>query len=251
MQSGFKAVIFDLDGTAIPNGYMGPPSPVLVQAIRQARRGLVLAAATGRPWANCGELLMNMELSGPAIVAAGSQIVSVGSREVLWESSLEHGDIAAVLLACSRLRNEVLFGEELIGQGGPAASRVAIESTNVVYVMGCSADEAARVKSQLAPAPRLAVTAGPSWTGSSVDLHITRSDATKFHAVTQLQRMLGLSVAECIGVGDGENDLELFRAVAHRVAVEDGARELLEIADETCPSVEREGFAQYLMSLVM
>jgi len=51
-----------------------------------------------------------------------------------------------------------------------------------------------------------------------------------------------------VGVGDGENDVELLEWAGYGVAVENAHERVLTVADLVCPGPDQEGVAQVLMA---
>jgi HAD superfamily hydrolase (TIGR01484 family) len=78
------------------------------------------------------------------------------------------------------------------------------------------------------------------------DIHVTNRNATKEHAVTELLQTLKVSKEDAIGVGDGHNDIHLFNAVGHRVAMSNAVADLKTNADEIIGDVKEDGLAAYL-----
>jgi hydroxymethylpyrimidine pyrophosphatase-like HAD family hydrolase len=51
--------------------------------------------------------------------------------------------------------------------------------------------------------------------------------------------------SEAVAFGDGNNDLEMLKAVGHGIAMGNGSDELKEIAEEVCGHVADEGIYYY------
>jgi hydroxymethylpyrimidine pyrophosphatase-like HAD family hydrolase len=68
--------------------------------------------------------------------------------------------------------------------------------------------------------------------------------------VTLLKNVLNVKQENTIGVGDGHNDIHLFSAVKHKVAMGNAVDELKAASDKVIGSAEDEGFAQYLEGLL-
>lgn len=60
---------------------------------------------------------------------------------------------------------------------------------------------------------------------------------------------LGITLADCLAIGDAPNDIELLKAAGYAVAVETAPAEVLEHADVVCAPPERGGVADVLESL--
>jgi len=242
----YKVIIFDLDGTAIPNTPNGMPSKQLVQAIKKAQGSLKLCAATGRSIANAAAIIDCLKLVDPCIISGGTQIVHPTSKKILWEKRIAKTDVMKVLTVCLPYPYELLFRDEVLGQGKPAKERTADDSVNVIYVMKVTPEHAEAIIRALVGIDGVIVSKALSWTEKFIDLHITSSQGTKEHAIGVLLGMLQLSKEQSIGVGDGDNDIHLFKSVGLRIAMGDATVKLKSEADKIVPSVGEDGLAQVI-----
>jgi len=241
----YKAIIFDLDGTAIPNKFNGRPSQLLIEAVGKAQDSIKLCAATGRSIAMAKNILSALKLKDPCIVAAGTQIINPLTSEVLWEVTLQPNDVKEILRICTPYQYEVLVKDELLGEGGKAISRVSVEEDiNVIYIMGCAQTDALTILTEVNKLDGVTAAGVSSWSDERVDVHITNKDATKEHSVAELLKILGLKKDEVIGVGDGDNDMHLFAGVGFKVAMGNGTDRLKALADEITASVDDDGLVK-------
>ncbi len=245
--SDYRVIIFDLDGTAIPNVPNGLPSRKLIQTIAESRAKIKLCAATGRPITNAKPILDALDLDEPCVISAGTQIVNPKTGEILWEANIEADDIKKILTICYPYHYELLVGNELTGEGTTAADRVINGHVNVMYLMGCAEADATLILAQLATIPTLTAAGVLSWTHEGVDIHITHRDATKEHAITELLKMLNIPKEAAVGVGDANNDIHLFKAVGHKVAMGNATDILKTDADEVCDTVDNDGLAKLIL----
>lgn len=65
----------------------------------------------------------------------------------------------------------------------------------------------------------------------------------------ELLRLLGVRKEDTIAIGDGHNDIHLFEAVGHRVAMGNAIPELKAVSDQVIGSITHNGLATYLNSL--
>lgn len=242
----YEAIIFDLDGTAIPNIPHGLPSERLIHAIQAAKSKVTLCAATGRPITNAGPILDALELDSPCVISAGTQIVNPRTEEILWEASLDQVSVQAILDICEPYHYEVLARNELRGEGKRASERVADGHTNVLYIMGCAEADAEMILGKLERVDAITAAGVTSWSNDGIDIHITHVTATKEHAIAELLKILNIDKANTIGVGDANNDIHLFRAVGHKVAMGNGTDKLKAQADEICDTVDNDGLAKII-----
>lgn len=71
----------------------------------------------------------------------------------------------------------------------------------------------------------------------------------KGQAVIRVCNYLDISVHDSIGFGDSMNDKEMMETVGYSVCMENGSPALKEIADEICPSVEKDGLYHAFIKL--
>jgi len=242
----YEAIIFDLDGTAIPNIPNGLPSERLKSAIQVSKSKIKLCAATGRPITNAKPILDALNLDSPCVISAGTQIVDPKTDEILWEATLDQNSVQAILDVCEPYHYEVLVRNELMGEGKRASERIADDHTNVLYIMGCAEADAEAILKKLASIDTITAAGVTSWTHEGVDIHITHVNATKEHAITELLRILNIDKTKVVGVGDANNDIHLFKAVGLKVAMGNGTDVLKSQADEVCESVDDDGLAKLI-----
>jgi hydroxymethylpyrimidine pyrophosphatase-like HAD family hydrolase len=129
---------------------------------------------------------------------------------------------------------------------------VDLDSDHPVYffeICFTSPGEAAEIVAELIKIEGIAGTATRSQKPGLVDIHITSDTATKEHSTLELQNILGVSREQTIGVGDDYNDLHLFRAVGHRVAMGNAVDALKQLSDEIIDDVRDDGLATYFERL--
>ncbi len=241
-----KAIIFDLDGTAIPNARNGLPSDELVSTIQASKSRIKLCVATGRPITNAKPILDVLDLESPCVVSAGTQIVDPKTEEILWEAALDQQSVEEILAICKPYHYEILMRNELMGEGTRANERVADEHTNVLYIMGCAEADAELILEKLGEVENITAAGVTSWSHEGIDIHVTDVNATKEHAIAKLLEILGIEKKNTIGVGDANNDVHLFKAVGHKVAMGNGTELLKSQADEICGSVEEDGLVKLI-----
>ncbi len=86
---------------------------------------------------------------------------------------------------------------------------------------------------------------------SDYSLEINANGVSKARGLKLLCSHLGISLSECIAVGDAQNDMELIRNAGLGLAVANSKKALLDIADQVVPSNDEDGVAvaieQYLL----
>ena len=86
--------------------------------------------------------------------------------------------------------------------------------------------------------------------GFTAWLDINPEGVSKGSALEQVRRSLGVEPADTVAVGDQRNDIEMLRWAARGVAMGQAPVEVQDIADEVTETVENDGLALVLRTLV-
>lgn len=250
----YQAIIFDLDGTAVDSPVQKRATQRLLQAAKKlSSLGFKLCAATGRPESFAAPVLASMELHDPAIVAGGTRIINPATGKELWRCGLNSSQVHKVVDALRGLPYGVLWNEsnedDYLNGGWDFEQFSDYSDTYFINVCFVPNDEASNVMKRLDSIDGLAVTLVVSQKADCNDIHITNRAATKEHAIYELEKIIGVKKANMIGVGDGHNDLHLFNAVGHKVAMGNAVDELKQVADEVIGSIKEDGLALYFEKL--
>ena len=247
MTNLYKAIIFDLDGTAIPNDAIGKPSLRVINAVQKAKNSLYLCCATGRAISNAKYIIDDLKLVSPCVISGGTQIYDPISEKIIWKKIIENSDVKEILSICNDMQYELMFNETLMGE---YKERFVPDVVNVAYYMQVPEEKALQVVQQLNKIETLEVILAGSWKEGCKDIHITNKYATKEHATNGLLKILNLDKSEVIGIGDADNDIHLFKAVGYKVAMGNATENLKALADKVIKPVDEDGLAEFILSLV-
>jgi len=251
-----RAIIFDIDGTAINSPSQKVPSDRLITIVRKIESDYYVCAATGRVWSFAEPILQGLSLVDPCIISAGTQICNPATGEILWQCDIDSLDVEAVVAVAKEYPSyKVLYNDNdedaYLGGGLDIAG---LELDRPVYffeLIFVPQDIAPEIVAKLSAIEGIAVTLAVAQRVGFNDIHITNRNATKEHAIAELLSIMNISRANTIGIGDGHNDIHLFKAVNHKVAMGNAVDELKSIANETIGLVTNDGFAEYLEKLAM
>lgn len=250
MPINLEAIIFDLDGTAMPSGEKCIPSKALIETTKKYKTKIHLCAATGRTWQYAKQVIQSLELSDPCIICGGAIIIDPVSENILWQEVIKQPAVEQIIQAVHQFRFPIQFSSGLLQTVGfPKILHKQLAHINTCYILDIPENKVNEVVLTLKPIQGIIVSKAYSWNlVNGIDLHITSDQSTKEHAVFELCRMLGIESTRVAGVGDGFNDLHLFNAVGYKVAIGNAAPELKAHADRVIGSIEEDGLAKYIVA---
>ncbi len=243
----YKALIFDLDGTAIPNKPDGMPSETLIRVVTQLRKSMKVCAATGRTWLNSKAVIRKLMLHDPCIISGGTQIINPADEKILWEKDMEQPLVELTMDVARHFPYKVIFGNDDASM--PAKNKVVRGPERIIYIESVSKEDATTMLKLLRQIPRITAYEVKSWTLGYFDIHVTHSEATKSHALQILLKMLNLRKEEVVAAGDSNNDLPLFEMSGYKIAMENGSSEMKTSADMIAQDVSNDGLAVALKKL--
>lgn len=249
-----KAIIFDLDGTTIDSPEQKLPSDRLVKAVRDLEPDYFLCAATGRCWTYGKAVIQGLGLQDLCIISGGTQICDPQTGEVVWQKDIEPQALAKVIEIFSENGDQKLifndYTEDDYFTGGVLPKDFDVNQKVNWLSQSFVPDALAQVlQAKLTAVEGVTCVMVVSQKPGCRDLHIVHEQATKEHAITELLRRLGVEKQNSIGIGDGHNDLHLFYAVGHKVAMGNAVADLKTAANQVIGNVQTEGLAEYFESL--
>lgn len=238
-----RLLLMDGDGTSIPNTPNGMPSRRVIDRVR----GVILAGkhvslVTGRPYHKASPIASALELVDPYITDGGANIRNPITGEILYEKQLSVKKIQTVLDLCLPFGYDILSSDE----HNPLLNTVdrVREKTPELCIANIKGEDSAKILETLKQINNLAAHLVPGREQGLHDIHITDINATKFHAVRRLQKILGVKPDETMAIGDGNNDIPLLRRARIKVAMGNASQELKQEANYITGTVENDGVAE-------
>ncbi len=246
-------IIIDLDGTVVDSPSQKIPSHRMIDATKRLEESYFICAATGRAPSFARGLLRALHLKDPCIVSGGTSIVDPRTDEIIWRQSLDLESLKPILELVVESGFNVLVDdsteEDYLNGGWPAQKILNIKAPYFLELVFVPKDQAHGLARKFSEIPNVIATVVVAQRLNTCDIHITHKTATKEHAIIELCKRLKTDRDNTIGVGDGHNDLHLFNAVNHKVAMGNAVPELIEAADEVIGSVQSDGLAEYFERL--
>jgi len=252
-KSDIGLVVTDIDGTLVPIG-THVPSPATRKAMHAMHdAGVYVAAATARPYEAARALFLELGFTGPSVFDGGASIFDVGTSELLWKNwlSLSRLKTAADILLPHAVTVDFFPEYKMLPAAEVNADALTEEAPYAWAMVRESAFD--EVIKQLKQLPDLNVHPGvgkPDQPGL-IDVQITDINADKFHALTELRKLLNVSKQQTLAIGDSSNDIPLFDGAGLRIAMGNSIPELKALADHEVSTVDEDGWAEAMNRFVL
>ena len=172
------------------------------------------------------------------------------TEEILWSKTVPTETVRRAVQILAPHALFIKYDVDVV-KGGDATAAAVTKPALSVWA-SVPVDQASSLAEDLARLPEVAVhlNASPGGDFSLMGIQITHFQADKEHAVGELARLLGIDKAHTMAVGDGDNDLPLFRSAKIKVAVGNASEKLKAAADHVVADVQHDGFAAAVNTFV-
>ena len=245
----YKALICDIDGTLVTNSQSALPSKKVRRAVARASKKVHIGVATGRPLQMAEEIVAQLSLTGPCIFANGAVIYDPMQKKTVREHCLTTQEVMDIIPLLDELRIKVYVRDtngryELTGSSKP-------EKPIYVYIPPIPDEALEAIEAHVRTQPNLILQKMIAWEEGKVDYMITKSEATKQHAILEVAQILGITTHEIIGIGDGYNDFPLLMACGFKVAMGNATPDTKAIADYVAPTIDQDGVAHVIEKFIL
>jgi HAD superfamily hydrolase (TIGR01484 family) len=244
-----RALIFDLDGTAIPAKPNAKPSPRVVAAVKEAQETAVTLFATGRNWRLAKGMAKVFGITAPCVTYGGAQVVDPTSNKVIWQQDLDPGVAPKIVEICKKYPTAKIYNQstnKLVGARSYKAK--PIETAVIIHIDEKNAHDLVK---QIKKIPLLNVEVSPDHIKGVMVISVKHIHATKFMALQTIAKKLKLDPKTCVGVGDSGNDITLLNFCGTRIAMGNATSRLKELAQHIAPPVEQDGLAWIVEKFIL
>jgi Cof subfamily protein (haloacid dehalogenase superfamily) len=249
-----RAIIFDLDGTAINSPIQKLPTKRLVNILEKLQNKYFLSVATGRCWTFAEEVVKSLKIKDLSVLSGGTQICNTRSGEVVWQKNISQDALRKVVeIFSENAKQKLIFNdytEDDYFNGGvyPKDFKLNIK-VNWLSQSFVPDKIATNLHDRLDLVKGITCVMVVSQKSGCRDLHIVNKKATKEHAISELLKRLKVTKENTIGIGDGHNDIHLFNSVGYKVAMGNAVEDLKKVADKIIGNVTNDGLAEYFEEL--
>ncbi len=236
----YKALFLDLDGTTVDH-FSNQPSIRIITAISKIKKKMHVCLATGRLFFQAQPVIEKLGISGYCVVANGIQIYDPRTKSICKETAIDPKDIAgtySILKKYSANIHSFNGIDEIIYLEKDKKRKILN-----FYIPKIEKNKIDPLTDELNAFPQVTVHKMVINENDYAAVEICHATGTKQYGILEVAKMLGVTAAEIVGVGDGYNDFPLLLACGLKFAMGNAVPELKEIADFVTPPVDRDGVA--------
>lgn len=279
MSQTIALLAFDLDDTVLQNH--AKPSKQTLDAFQKAHdKGIMLSAATGRAFDIIPDEIKNAPWCDFCVTCNGARVYDAHTHEELFACPIEYQDLKELFCDLSALHpawNMYVAGKpyneiksllrllrkrkELDKQAASSKSLAAfghivaqahlmLNASRYCAKHAISPDKITatfKTKADCDAAQKILEQKNLDFARfSRLQIEITAKHVTKGTAIEKLCQMLHINQEHVVCFGDSGNDISMANKTFRFVAVANAQPEILQRADEVCPSVPENGVAQWI-----
>ncbi len=248
MTNHTKALIFELDGVAIPKKSGAKPSPKVIAAIAQAQAHAHVVFVTAKSWNIAKEYAKILGIKAPCVTLGGSQVMDCSTGKALWEQDLDPG-VAQKVIDIAKEGNAKVYSfatEKFV-----AAKTAKVGAIETIVVLQVAEKAQPYTIKQIKKIPLLNVECAPSLEKGYTTITIKHIHATKFMALQTIARKLKFDPKISVGVGEGSADITLLNFCGIKIAMGSSIMRLKELAQHIAPGVKEDGLVWVIEKFVL
>lgn len=245
----YKAIIMDLDGTAMPFRKDAMPRPKVISAIKKIKKFVRVSISTSRPLFMARDIIKILGVNAPCSVNDSTKIYDPVKNKVLQTIYLDqkYAIVTKKVFEEKKIPFSINIGNrEFKYHGGPLPKRIC-----GMFATDITEQVADNLVDAITDRTPVAAQKFHTWTPGTYWMTVTNALATKLHSVLTIAELIGVKPKEIIGIGDGYNDFPLLEASGLKIAMGNAVPELKAIADFVAPSVDEDGVATVIEKFVL
>ena len=233
----YAAVLSDIDGTLAPYGVL--PTPPVVAGLSAVAQQCHVGLISSRDLHYVAAMAARFNLKGLQVADGGARIFRAHTMETLDCVYLEPEDARTVLDAVARSP----YSFSAVDDTTVVETVADIRHWRItrITVLPVPTADLPRFEELFPPERPVHVTRFPYEPGTSWGVDVTHRRGTKATAVHRYARLIGITPAQIIGIGDGPNDVEFLQECGLRIAMGNAHPDLKAIAHWIAPDVTENG----------
>ncbi|MDA1279344.1 MAG: HAD family hydrolase [Chloroflexi bacterium] len=238
-------LLIDLDGTVLSAS--DRPSASVIRAVHAASLLIPVGIASGRVQDDVCHYARLFGLTAPQVAENGATLIDPVTGRAIKRQTLDRTEAEKILAALRRVSRRLMAS----GAGRFIRDPDEVTDWEITLIMAEfstraeASDWANRLNSS-------SITASISLDNkNSWYLDCTKAGADKASGARDFAEHVGIRVADLMVIGDGMNDIPMFRVAGIPVAMDGAEDELLELAVDVVPSVEQDGAATAIEKYIL
>ncbi|WP_239615292.1 Cof-type HAD-IIB family hydrolase [Cohnella mopanensis] len=260
----FRMIALDVDGTLLNDHH--EVTPRVRQAVRAAaEQGLEIVLCTGRGSSSALPVLQQLGLKGTMITHNGASIVDSETREIIYETKIEHDLVQRYVTFCRErgIHFDMNTAFDLYVEGMSEEAKEMYSKMLAKPIMRSSSDAypESLLKMSIFASKLVMDAVEEEWKSWQHDLQSIRSgdyfidvqhlEASKGKALEQLASMRGIPRDQILAMGNYYNDTGMIEYAGWGVAMDNSPTEVKAIADEVTVSNNEDGVALVIEQRVL
>lgn len=235
-----RALIFELDGTAISKKPKSKPSKKVLDSVLHAHDSAVVIFATSRDWKSAKNYAKLFNITAPCVTLAGAQVVDPQTNKVIWEQDLDPGVPAKIVDIARQFAAKIY---DFSSAKYLSTKTYKVRSVEPILVFEVAEKLAEDMLKQIKKIPLLSVELVKGSVKGVAHISVKHIHATKFMALQTIAKREKFNPKESVGVGDGAGDITLLNFCGVKVAMGSATSRLKELAQHIAPTIEEDGLA--------
>ncbi|NQW21762.1 MAG: HAD family phosphatase [Chloroflexi bacterium] len=238
-------LLIDLDGTVLPAN--NRPTQRVIRAIAEASRKMPVAIASGRVQDDVCHFARLFGLTTPQVSDNGATLIDPLTGRAINRHILDRETAENVISELRTASSRVLACDA----GRFIDHPDKITDWQITIVMAKFENEMeAREWAGRFPTDKVSSYATIDNLGQWY-LDCTGAGVDKGTGARDFSRAVGIDPSELMVIGDGWNDLPMFRIAGTRIAMQGAPQEMLELASAVVPNIEHDGAALAIEKYVL
>ncbi|MFO0704145.1 MAG: HAD family hydrolase [Patescibacteria group bacterium] len=243
-----KALIFELDGVAIPKTKDAKPSSRVIDALAKAQESSHVLFATSRSWDSAKIYAKLLGIKAPCVTLGGSQVVDASTNKVLWEQELDPG-VAAKIIEIAKEFNVKAYNYDT--EKFVSAKSIKVKAIEPLVVLQIPEKLQPDIMKQIKKIPLLNVELSPALEKGFINITVKHIHATKFMALQTIAKKLKFEPKLSVGVGESASDITLLNFCGIKIAMGSAIARLKELAQHIAPGVKEDGLVWVIEKFVL
>jgi HAD superfamily hydrolase (TIGR01484 family) len=253
--SNIKLVLTDMDGTILPMG-----KEMVTDAVKRSVKevqdaGIVVAAVTGRPYHDAKSVIDELNIEGLCVFSGGATVLDTRTGEIVWKQWIAKEYLWTIIASVKPYCIELAWNQS---HDMHVANTVDVSEVNEdsQYLFGIYEEsQLATLKEIVGSLPDIDFHFfegyDPRTRKPMPAFQINHKLATKHHGVEALRMLEHTPIENTLAIGDGDNDIALFKSAGVKVAMGNASERLIAVADYTVATVDEDGFVEAMQKHVL